>query len=48
MALEYSKAEIEEAEELRRMCCEMDINRDGRIRKEELCEYIEKGQMKPF
>lgn len=48
MALEYSKAEIEEAEELRRMCCEMDINGDGTIRKDELCEYIEEGKLKAF
>jgi hypothetical protein len=48
MALEYTKAEIEEAEELRRMCYEMDINGDGTIKKEELCGYIEEGKLKAF
>jgi len=49
MAFELTKAEIEEANELRKMCIEMDINGDGTIRKDELCEYIEEGnKLKAF
>jgi len=47
-AYKQHRAEIAEAAELHKMCCEMDINGDGTIKRSELCEFIEEGKLKAF
>jgi len=48
LAHEQQRAEMTQANELHKMCQEMDISDDGTISRSELCEYIQDGKFKAF